>query len=216
MLTVHGYFKLVRRLFFLRKKFCWVIKRSNCHTRVEDSNCQLNPGESRQPNSWGLIPFWFLSDNHRLTQIHHLELPVCTKLGKLLQTLALYLIATKWCPGLATLVFTNTKWKRIYVDCLVYVPWFGIHFIHWILTTTLPRRHFWPFVLHQRSWDPKRLKETCPRVPAKKGLSQVQEGAHQRTRGKTGDISSWQLLHRSSCHENRVLCINSYSASFSN
>ena len=48
---------------------------------------------------------------------------------------------------------------------------------------------------------------TCQRVPGNKGLSQVQEGAHQRKRGKIGDLSSQKLLHGSSCRENRVVYI---------
>ena len=60
--------------------------------------------------------------------------------GKLLQTLAPCLIATKPCLGLATLVFTNTKWKLIHVDRVVHVLCFDMHFIHQILTTILRTR----------------------------------------------------------------------------
>ena len=64
----------------------------------------------------------------------------CTQLGKLLQTLAPCLIATKPCLGLATLVFTNTKWKLIHVDRVVHVLCFDMHFIHQILTIILRTR----------------------------------------------------------------------------
>ena len=62
---------------------------------------------------------------------------MCPKLGKLLQTLTPYLTATKPCLRLATLVFKNTKWKSIHVDCIVHVLCFDIHFVHQILTTIL-------------------------------------------------------------------------------
>ena len=59
----------------------------------------------------------------------------------------------------------------------------------------------------------KKLRITCLRFLTNKGLSQFQKGVHWMTRGKTGNTSSWKLLHGKSCSKKQD-SLYKYSALF--
>lgn len=108
-----------------------------------NSMYQMSPGDNAQ----GWISSWFPHDNQQTnSEAPHRAAHPCAPSWGMETTPSCFLSD----QDQAIFVLTNTKWKLLCADGFVCVRCVCIHFIHWVLTTTLWNRLFSSLILHWR------------------------------------------------------------------